>query len=260
MGILPKQVSSIIPENVRKTTKGFLQQVFHSALTKVSGSHDNALSWSYSQYELSPYVILQGYLMGAYPMPDMSDGKTINWYDPDIRGIIPIQDFKLRRELLTFLKKDKAQEASKRFEVKVNTNFHETLLACARPRGEKTKTWITPEYIKIALELHKLGLAHSVETYQNGVLVGGTFGVAINGYYASLSLFNSVSYASKVAFYYLLVKLKEDGFTLHVSGDADSWFTQYGAVNMEKKEFRESLIKAIGSPTTFTNKVPELTF
>ena len=260
MGILPKQASSVIPEKVRKTTKGFLQKAFHTALAKVSGGKDKALSWSYSQYELSPYVLLQGYLMGAYPMPDMNGKKTLNWHDPEIRGIIPIDNFKLGKDLLSCLKKDRLKEADKRFEVKVNANFHETLLACARPRGEKTKTWVTPEYIKVALALHSIGIAHSIETYQNGMLVGGTFGVAINGYYASLSMFNTVDNAGKVAFYYLLLKLRADGFQLHVSGDADSWFTQYGAVNIEKKEFRESLIKAIGSPTTFSNKVPELSF
>jgi len=260
MGILPKQVSSIFPKNVRKTTKGFLQQVFHTALTKVSGGKDKAISWSYSQYELSPYVILQGYLMGAYPMPDMNGSKTLNWYDPEIRGIIPVDNFKLGKDLLSCLKKDKLKDVDKRFEVKVNANFHETLLACSRPRGEKTKTWITPEYIKVALELHQIGIAHSIETYQNGRLVGGGFGVAINGYYASLSLFNTVDNAGKVAFYYLLLKLKADGFKLHVSGDANSWFTQYGAINIEKQEFRESLVKAIASPVLFSNKVPELTF
>lgn len=260
MGILPKQVSSIIPNKVKTPTKRFLQQVFHSALTKVSGGQDNALSWSFGQYALSPYIILQGYLQGSYPMPDMDGGHTLNWYDPELRGIIPIADFKIRNDLMRCIKKDRLQEAHKRFEIKINANFHETILACSRPRGQKTKTWITPEYIKVALELHRMGVANSIETYQNGVLVGGVFGIAINRYFATLSLFTTVDNASKVAFSYLLTKLKEDGFKLHVSGDANTWFSQYGAINIEKREFREQLVKAITSPLVFSNKVPELSF
>jgi leucyl/phenylalanyl-tRNA---protein transferase len=256
MGILPKQVSSIVPPTVRKPTRKFLQHVFHTALTKVSGGKDKALSWSYSQLELSPYNILQGFLQGTYPMPDMNGGKSITWHDPELRGIIPITDFKIRKDLLRCLKKDRLQEADKRFEIKINSNFHETLVACARPRGEKHKTWITPKYIEVALELHRMGIAHSIETYQNDSLVGGVYGISINGYFATLSLFSSVDNASKVAFYYLLEKLKEDGFKLHVSGDANTWFSQYGAVNMAKNEFRSELVKAITTPIIFSHKVP----
>lgn len=260
MGTLPKQVSSIIPETVKKPTRKFLQQVFHSALTKVSGGPDNAISWSYAQYELSPYIILQGYLQGTYPMPDMDGGKTTNWHDPEVRGIIPIADFKIRNDLLRCLKKDRQQEPDKRFKIKINANFHDTLMSCAKPRGEKTKTWITPEYIKVALDLHSIGVAHSVETYLNNELVGGVYGISINGYFATLSLFTNVDNAAKVALYYLLVKLKEDGFKLHVSGDANTWFTQFGAVNITKNEFREELVKAITTPMVFTDRVPELNF
>lgn len=259
MEILPRQVSSIIPETVKKPTRKFLQQVFLSALTKVSGGRDNALAWSYAQFELSPYIILQGYLQGTYPMPDMNGGKATNWHDPQLRGIIPIADFKLRNDLLRCLKKDKLQEANKRFEIKINANFKETLLACSKPRGEKNQTWITPEYVKVALELHNMGVAHSIETYLDNKLVGGVYGIAINGYFATLSLFTAVDNAAKIAFYYLLLKLRNDGYKLHVSGDADTWFSQYGAINIAKDEFRKELVKAITTPLTFTNEVPELT-
>lgn len=258
MGILPQQVSSAITKRIRKPAKRFLQQLFHSALIKVSGGKDNALSWFYAQLEWSPYLILQGYLQGSYPMPDMEGGKTLNWYDPELRGIIPITDFKVRNDLLRCLKKEKLQEPDKRFDIKINSNFHETLLGCSSPRGGNTKTWITPEYISIALELHDMGVAHSIETYLNGVLVGGVYGISINGYFATLSLFHTVDNAAKVAFYYLLVKLSADGFKLHVSGDANTWFTQYGAINIAKNEFRARFMNAITTPAVFSTTVPEL--
>lgn len=260
MGILPKQISSVIPENVKNPTKRLLQQLFYTAFTKVSGGKNKALLWSYAQLELSPFILYQGYLLGTYPMPNMKSGKITEWYDPEIRGIIPIQDFKLRNDLLRNLKKEKLKGIDERFEIRINTNFQGVIVGCSNPRGEKTKTWLTSEFMKVVLELHEMGVAHSIETYQNGELVGGVFGIAINGYFATLSLFHSVDNASKVAFYYLLVKLKEDGFKLHVSGDANSWFTQYGSINISKDEFRKNLVMATIAPVTFSTNVPILEF
>jgi len=185
MGVLLQEISS----NFRQSTKKALQKLSHTALTKVSGSKDKALLWSYGQFKLSPYIILQGYLQGIFPLPNMKNGKIIEWYDPEIRGIIPIQDFKIQKDLLRQLKKEKLKEPSQRFEIRINTNFKETLIACSKPRGTKTKTWITPEYIEAATELHEMGLTHSVETYINGVLVGGVVGMAVNGSFGSFFKF-----------------------------------------------------------------------
>ena len=260
MGILPKQLSAVIPETVRQPTKRMLQHLSHTALAKVSGGKDNALLWSYSQFKLTPYLIVQGYCQGIYPIPNMTNGKISDWLDPEIRRIIPVDEFKLPNDLLRVLKEEKFQAPEKKFVIKVNADFQETILNCSKPRGNKTKTWLTPDYIKVTMELHKMGIAHSLETYQNGVLVGGVIGLAINGQFITLSLFNTVDNAGKVAFYYLLVKLKDDGFTLHVSGAADSWFTQFGSINIQKEEFRALLIPTINTWVKFSDKVPELVF
>lgn len=121
-----------------------------------------------------------------------------------------------------------------KIQIKVNHNFRDTILSCAKPRGKKNNTWITPEYIEAVIELHNMGIAHSIEAYQNGLLVGGAVGLSINGFFATLSLFHTVDNASKIAFCYLLQKLKDDGFKLHHCGDVDSWFTQYGMVAIER--------------------------
>lgn len=258
MGFLPKVVSSIVPTKFKGPSKRLLQQILHSGLIKVSGSHEDALLWSYAQVELTPYIMVQGYLQGTFPMPKVDNNKIFIWHDPDPRAIIPVADFKIRNDLLRCLKKDRLQESDKRFEIKLNANFEQTIINCSKPRGEKTSTWISTEYMKVMLELHKMGIAHSVETYQNGELVGGVLGVALNGYFVTLSLFRTVDNASKVAFCYLLTKLKEDGFKLHITGDADSWFAQFGAINVTKNDFRQELISAITAPVTFTSLVPEL--
>lgn len=259
MGILPKYLSDIIPDKIKHPVKKLLQRSFHMGLSKVSGGHNNALLWSFGQFELSPFILIQGFMQGFYPLPNMSNHKIIEWYDHELRGIIPINTFKARNDLWRYLKKEKSKEMDKQFQIKINTNFYETITACSVPRGKKKRTWLSADYIKAATELHKMGMAHSVETYQNGVLVGGVIGLAINGYFSTLTLFHTVDNASKVAFYYLLVKLKNDGFKLHFTGTADAWFSQYGMVNVEKNEFRSSLLSAITTPATLTPNVPELT-
>ncbi|WP_214226467.1 leucyl/phenylalanyl-tRNA--protein transferase [Pedobacter sp. B4-66] len=258
MGVVRKVVSSVIPSKLKAPTMRMLQKLFHAGLVNVSGGQEEALFWASAQIKLSPYMVFQGFLQGAFPMPKVNDNKIFTWYDPDPRGVIPINDFKLSSDILRLVRKNRLQEADKRFEIKVNTNFELTLKNCSKPRGEKMTAWITPEYIQAILELHRMGLAHSVETYQNGELVGGLVGVALNGYFVGLSLFRTVDNASKIAFYYLLVKLKEDGFKLHLSGAPDSWLTQFGLVKMTKNDFRQELMTAITTPVTFSQRIPEL--
>lgn len=260
MGILPKQMAAVIPENARQSVKRSLQGFFQSGLTKVSGGKSNALLLSYGHFELTPFIVFQGFLQGYNLLPNLQGGKHSIWDDPELRGVIPIQDFKIRNDLLRSIKKEKTKDPDQQLEIKVNTNFKDTIIGCSRTSGKKNRVWLTSDFIKSALELHEIGIAHSVEAYQNGILVGGVIGFAINGYFVTLSLFHTVDNASKIAFYYLLVKLKDDGFTLHLSGAANSWFTQYGMVNVEKEEFRIDLIKAVATPTKFTATVPQLSF
>lgn len=258
MGILPKVVSSILPAGFKDPAKRSLQKLFYSGLVKVSGGEEEALFWSYGQVKLSPYMMIQGFLQGTFPMPQVDNNNIFIWYNPDPRAVIPVADFKIRNDLLRCLKKDRLQEPNKQFEVKLNTDFEQTIINCSKPRGDKKRQWMSAEYIKVMLELHKMGIAHSFETYQNGELVGGVLGVALNGYFVTLSLFRTVDNASKVAFCYLLAKLKEDGFKMHFTGDADNWFCQFGAVSVTKNDFRQELMSAITAPVTFTSRLPEL--
>lgn len=158
------------------------------------------------------------------------------------------------------LKKEQGLSEEEKIQIKVNHNFRDTILSCAKPRGKKNNTWITPEYIEAVIELHNMGIAHSIEAYQNGLLVGGAVGLSINGFFATLSLFHTVDNASKIAFCYLLQKLKDDGFKLHHCGDVDSWVTQYGMVAIEREPYRKELIYAVTTPVKFTSAVPSLSF
>src|SRR5690606_24213701 len=102
------------------------QKIFHLGLMKVSGGEEEALLWINAQAGLTPYTIIQGFLQGTFPMPKVNDNKVFVWYDPDPRGIIPIEDFKIRNDLLRCLKKDRLKEKGRQFEVRLNTNFEQT--------------------------------------------------------------------------------------------------------------------------------------
>lgn len=251
-------ISDSIRASVPEAAKDFIRNFFSSGLTRVLKGKENVLLWSYSQFELSPFLLYQGYVQGKYPLPSTQPHHSINWYDPEIRGIIPVDNYMVRKDLVRRLRKEQFLPDNEKIQIKLNLNFRDTVLCCAGPRGTKNKTWLTPEYIEAVIELHAIGIAHSVEAYQNGLLVGGVIGLSINGFFVTLSLFHTVDNASKIAFCYLLQKLKDDGFKLHHCGDVGSWFIQYGMVPIERERYRKELMLAVTRPVIFSSNIPSL--
>lgn len=256
---LVKKCAHLIPIRVRRSVRTRLKNYLFSALSSVCEGKDRALLWSYSNFEMSAHtILLRGYFQGIIPLPNMTDGKLVEWHDPDHRGIVPINDFKARGDLIRFIKKNQKLPDEERFSVKINTDFRKVMESCAQPRKRTQRTWVTPDFIEASIKLHEMGIAHSIETYQNGVLVGGVIGFAINGYFADISLFHSVDNAGRFAYYHLLLKLKECGFTLHDSGWANTWFSQFNLISMPRDEFKQQLTKAMITHVKMNNTVPEL--
>ena len=153
--------------------------------------------------EFTPAGVTFAYTKGIFPMPD-PDTNEIGWYRPDPRAIIPLDGFHISRSLARTLRRG-------RFEARVNTCFDEVMRAC----GERAEgTWITDEFIDVYGSLHRAGLAHSVEVYLDGVLAGGTYGVALGGAFMAESMFHRETDASKVALAHLVERLNACGFTL----------------------------------------------
>ena len=244
---------------VWRSTKALMLTALFAAHSKLTGDALKSVLWSYRTFELTPEnIMLKGYFQGVVPLPNVSHNQRIEWHDPEFRGLIPITGFKAHKDLIRLLKKNLTTTSTERFEVKINHNFKKTIECCAMPRKKTSRTWLSKEYINAAVELHELGIAHSIETYQNGVLVGGVIGYAVNSYFADITLFHTVDNASKVGYYYLLHKLRDEGFTLHDSGFGQNWFHQFGAVDTPRAEFKRQLAKSIIMPTKFTENVPEL--
>lgn len=192
---------------------------------------------------LSAKELFNGYINGIFPMAD-PDG-TIYWYAPQMRAVIPIYQFKPSKSLRPVINQ-------KRFEVKVNANFEATMRNCAKPRSDTDETWISDEIIAAYTDLHQRGLAHSVETYQNGKLVGGLYGVSIGGAFFGESMFHAVSNASKVAFFYLIENLKHQKFQLLDSQFMNDNVERYGAYEIPKDAYEAELAKAIRLKVGFT--------
>jgi len=151
---------------------------------------------------LSSETVLAAYSRGYFPMAD--DRGKIRWYLPSRRAIFLPGDAHISRSVARLLR-------TKRFEVGFDRDFSGVIRACAN-RGE---TWISAEILMTYLALHQRGWAHSVETYDDGRLAGGLYGVAVGGAFFGESMFYRVTDASKVAFAALCLRLDERGFRLH---------------------------------------------
>ncbi|MCI0686363.1 MAG: leucyl/phenylalanyl-tRNA--protein transferase [Sporichthyaceae bacterium] len=149
--------------------------------------------------DLEPGTLLAGYRSGLFPMPVARRGP-VGWWSPDPRGVIPLDRLVVTRSLRT---------SCRRFEIRIDTAFEQVIAACADP--VRPSGWITSEMETAYVRLHELGWAHSVETWLDGELAGGLYGVAIGGLFAGESMFYRRRDASKVALVALVELLRADG-------------------------------------------------
>ena len=192
--------------------------------------------------------LLNGYINGIFPMAE-ADG-TIYWYSPNPRAVIPIETYKPSKSLRPVLNK-------KYFEISVNRNFEGVMRGCALPRTTEPGTWISQEIIASYTALHELGYAHSVETYRENQLVGGLYGVSINGVFFGESMFSRESNASKVAFHYLIQILRMNRFVLLDTQFINDNVRRYGAIEIPREDYLDQLQQALKSKRRFNGTVLE---
>ena len=168
---------------------------------------------------IDPEILLGAYASGIFPMSP-SGSEEIDWYSPDPRAIIPLDTFKISRSLSQTLKKRK-------FKVQVDTAFEEVMRQC----GGREETWISETIVQSYLHLHKLGFAHSVESWHENKLVGGLYGVAFGAAFFGESMFSTMRDASKVALVRLVERMKEQGYELLDTQFTTPHLLQFGVVN-----------------------------
>ncbi len=184
----------------------------------------------YNQDELlRPGNMIRLYASGAFPMADEKTDK-INWYMPEIRTIIPLDNFNYPRSLRKFLEKSE-------FETKYDTNFIKVVEGCA----DRESTWISHKLIEAYLRLKKLGYIHTVETWENGRLVGGLYGVTFRGAFFGESMFSRKPQASKSALINLLYHLKEKDFVMLDVQFMTDHLKMFGAVEISIDKYNELL-------------------
>lgn len=181
---------------------------------------------------LTPQDLLNGYYQGIFPMAH-EDGE-IYWYDPDPRTIIPLDTFHVPRRLARLVHQGK-------FEIRIDYNFRHVMEACA----ERETTWISPELIDLYTELHYAGFAHSVETWRDGKLAGGLYGVTLRGLFAGESMFSRTRDASKVALVHLVERLRERKYQLLDTQFLTNHLSHFGAIEIPRREYRRRLANAL---------------
>jgi leucyl/phenylalanyl-tRNA--protein transferase len=172
------------------------------------------------------------YRSGIFPW--YNAGDPILWWSPNPRLILELNDFKLHKSL---------RKKIPHFEIRFDTVFSQVIRECSHiPRGQQKGSWITLEMIEAYETLHALGYAHSVEAYQEGILVGGLYGVSVGGVFCGESMFASVSDASKVALAVLLENLKEWGYLFIDCQVPTTHLKSLGAIEVSREVFLERLV------------------
>ena len=187
---------------------------------------------------IEPDLLLNAYAQGIFPM-GMPEGD-IAWFSPDPRGVLPLESFHLPHGLARSLKKN-------RFEVRYDTAFEAVMRACA----EREETWIDEEIVRSYVKLHQLGFAHSVETWREGVLAGGLYGVALGGAFFGESMFHRETDASKIALCALVERLRERQFTLLDLQWVTPHLATFGAIEIPRRAYLKELRAALTLPCEF---------
>jgi leucyl/phenylalanyl-tRNA--protein transferase len=189
-------------------------------------------------------LLVSAYASGWFPMA-VGDG-SIRWFSPDPRGIIPLDSFHVPKRLARVIR-------SGTFQIEINRDFDAVIRGCAEvPRDtEDPGTWIDQEIYESYCALHRAGIAHSVEAWQEGRLAGGLYGVAIGGAFFGESMFHHVRDASKVALAALVGRLRERGFTLLDTQWTTEHLEQFGAIEIPRRRYLALLAAAMSRTAVF---------
>jgi leucyl/phenylalanyl-tRNA--protein transferase len=194
--------------------------------------------------EVTTDLVLRAYRHGLFPMAEGRAGEKLFWLDPVKRGVMPLDEFHLPRRLLRTVLSDT-------FTVTADRNFAGTIAGCATPVPDRTDTWINPQIERLFTELHRMGYAHSVETWQNGTLVGGLYGVALGGVFFGESMFSFARDASKVALVHLIARLRLGDFRLLDTQFVTNHLSQFGAREIAREIYKQQLSDAVDHPAVW---------
>jgi leucyl/phenylalanyl-tRNA--protein transferase len=194
--------------------------------------------------EITPQVLLKAYTCGIFPMAESADDPALYWIEPQQRGILLLDEVHVPKRLARTIRQGV-------FEVRIDTNFEGVIDGCAASRAGRRTTWINRKIRALYRDLFDAGYCHTVETWASGELVGGLYGVALNGAFFGESMFSTERDASKVALIYLCARLVRGGFSLLDTQFVTEHLRQFGTVEIERAEFHARLEKALAHEADF---------
>lgn len=190
--------------------------------------------------------ILEAYRHGLFPMADNADHKSFYWYDPVLRGQLPIETLHIPKRLLRTLR-------AYPYDITVNHDFVQTIDLCAGKTPDRPETWINRPIRDLFITLHRTGHAHSIEAWdrENKTLVGGLYGLAIGAAFFGESMFSRARDASKICLVHLCARLWHGGFTLLDTQFINEHLLQFGAYEIPRNIYLERLEKAVSGHADF---------
>lgn len=190
---------------------------------------------------LTPQLLLRAYSIGLFPMADSADDPEIFWVEPELRGILPLNEFHVSRSLRKAIKQ-------KPFAITRNAAFSKVVAMCAESAPDRPSTWINSTIRTLYDQLHAMGHAHSVEAWQGDRLVGGLYGVSLGAAFFGESMFSRETNASKICLVHLVDHLNERGFRLLDTQFTTEHLKTFGAIDVPKKQYLIMLKDAIEPP------------
>jgi len=194
--------------------------------------------------EITPDVLLRAYACGIFPMAESADDPSLFWVEPELRGVIPLDGFRVPSRLARTVR-------SAAFTVTVNRAFKAVIAGCAAPQPGREDTWINRRIRDLYIGLHESGHCHSVEVWEEDELAGGLYGVSLGRAFFGESMFHRSRDASKVALVHLVARLIAGGFELLDTQYVTAHLRSLGAVEIPRRRYIALLDKAVRGQADF---------
>ena len=188
--------------------------------------------------EITPELIIRAYRAGIFPMSEDAADDDVFWVSPEMRGILPLDGFRLSTSLRKAIRKSP-------FEIRVDTDFEAIIEGCATVGADRDNTWINRTIRTVYGELFRRGVAHTVEVWDGTDLVGGLYGLAIGGAFFGESMFHRRTDASKMAMAHLVERLNAGGFLLLDTQFVTDHLESLGGVEITRTQYEERLADAL---------------
>jgi leucyl/phenylalanyl-tRNA--protein transferase len=194
--------------------------------------------------EITPELLLKAYACGIFPMAENADDPGLQWFEPEWRGIVPLEGFHVPGRLARTVRSD-------RYTVVVDRDFDAVIAGCAAPQTGRRRTWINDRICKLYGKLFDRGHCHTVETYEGDRLVGGLYGVSLGAAFFGESMFHRARDASKVALVHLIARLRTGGFQLLDTQYITEHLKLFGAIEIAREDYHKLLEAALPREADF---------